>query len=82
MKEALSSSRQTLTIVRQEPDGKVELLQQHYKDDLVRAQNTLSRNNSTRRSTIHVPEQDQPLYCPPHRHMSITPSNSIFKLGR
>ena len=79
-----------LTIVRQEPDGKLELLQQHNKEELARLQHTPSRNNSIRRSTIHVPEQSQPLYCPSHRRLSITPSipsitpsmNSIFKFRR
>ena len=83
--KALSNSNQILSIVKQEPDGKMELLQQHHKDDLARSQTCkpVKRDNSIRRSTIHAPDQ-KALYGPSRRKRSpsMTPSNSIFKFRR
>ena len=80
-KKSLYDSNQMLTIVKQDPDGTLELLQQHNKEDLSRSQHPNSRNNSKRRSTIHIP-QGQPLYCPTHRRSSLAPSSPISKLRR
>ena len=83
--KALSNSNQILSIVKQEPDGKMELLQQHHKDDLARSQTCkpVKRDNSVRRSTIHAPDQ-KALFGPSRRKRSpsMTPSNSIFKFRR
>ena len=81
--EILAKSNQLLTIVKQEPGGKFELLQQHYKDDLAKSQQPLRRDNDVRRSTIHVPDQNS-LYHPTRRKRtpSMASSNSIFKIRR
>ena len=81
--KALSNSNQILSIVKQEPDGKMELLQQHHKDDLARSQEPVRRDNSIRRSTIHAPDQ-RALFGSSRRKRtpSMTPSNSIFKFRR
>ena len=83
--KALSKSNQILSIVKQEPDGKMELLQQHNKDDLARSQTCkpVKRDNSVRRSTIHAPD-GKALYGSTQRKRSpsITTSNSTFKFRR
>ena len=81
--EVLANSNQLLTIVKQEPGGKLELLQQHNKDDLARSLQPFKRDNNVRRSTIHAPDQNS-LYHPTRRKRtpSMSPSNSIFKLRR
>ena len=82
--KALTNSNQILSIVKQEPDGKMELLQQHHKENLARSQEPLKRDNSIRRSTIHATDQRALLYGPSRRKRSpsMTPSNSIFKFRR
>ena len=81
--KALSNTNQILSIVKQEPDGKMELLQQHHKNDLAKSQVPIKRDNSVRRSTIHAPDQ-KALYGPSRRKRtpSMSPTNSIFTFRR
>jgi hypothetical protein len=81
--EVLANTNQLLTIVKQEPGGKLELLQQHHKDDLARSQQPFKRDNDTRRMTIHAPDQNSIYHTIRRKRTpSITPSNSIFKFRR
>ena len=81
--KALSNTNQILSIVKQEPDGKMELLQQHHKNDLAKSQVPIKRDNSVRRSTIHAPDQ-KALYGTSRRKRtpSMSPTNSIFTFRR
>ena len=71
-----------MTIVKQEPDGNIELLQKHPKIALPISRQSYKRVNiNKRRSTIDVPDA-RFLYLPRYKRKLSHPTTSIFKLRR
>ena len=71
-----------MTIVKQEPDGNIELLQKHHKIALAISRQSHQRVNiNKRRSTIDVPDA-RVLYLPRYKRKLSHPTTSIFKLRR
>ena len=79
-KNVFDNGNRLLTIVKQEPDGNIELLQKHHKIDLPISRQSYKRFNK-RRSTIDVPDA-RILYLPRYKRKLSHPTTSIFKSRR
>ena len=81
-KNVFDNGNRLLTIVKQEPDGNIELLQKHHKIDLPISRQSYKRFNiNKRRSTIDVPDA-RILYLPRYKRKLSHPTTSIFKSRR